>query len=88
MSDFKDEFTKELTNIIKNMNTENNEIPVTETNLCADIELSTYTTIKEYTERTGKRFRISKEQKIRGMSRTEAFNETFGGKKLDSTEEV
>ena len=37
---------------------------------------------------TGKRFRISKEQKIRGMSRTEAFNETFGGKKLDSTEEV
>ena len=38
-----------------------------------------YTCIAEYTEQTGKRFRMTKEQKSRELSRDEAFNETFGG---------
>ena len=37
---------------------------------------STYSTIKEYTEQTGKRFRMSKDQKERGLTREEAFAET------------
>ena len=38
-----------------------------------------YSCIAEYTEQTGKRFRMTKEQKSRELSREEAFNETFGG---------
>jgi hypothetical protein len=34
-----------------------------------------YSTIKEYTEATGKRFRMTKEQLQRGISREEAFRE-------------
>jgi len=34
-----------------------------------------YTSIEEYTALTGKRFRISKEQKKRGLTREEAFVE-------------
>ena len=37
---------------------------------------ATYSTIKEYTEQTGKRFRMSKDQKERGLTREEAFTET------------
>tara|TARA_R110002012_G_scaffold77447_4_gene196576 strand:- start:93 stop:335 length:243 start_codon:yes stop_codon:yes gene_type:complete len=36
---------------------------------------SEYATIKEYTEQTGKRFRMSKDQKERGLTREEAFAE-------------
>jgi hypothetical protein len=38
-----------------------------------------YTCIAEYTEQTGKRFRMTKDQKQRELTREEAFNETFGG---------
>jgi len=34
-----------------------------------------YTSISEYTEKTGKRFRMSKDQKERGLTREEAFAE-------------
>jgi hypothetical protein len=34
-----------------------------------------HTSIKEYTEQTGKRFRMSKDQKERGLTREEAFAE-------------
>jgi len=40
-----------------------------------------YTTLEEYTSVTGKRFRMTKDQKQRDLSREEAFNETFGGTK-------
>ena len=36
---------------------------------------SKYTSIKEYYEKTGKRFRISRNQKDRGLTREEAFQE-------------
>ena len=38
-----------------------------------------YTCITEYTEQTGKRFRMTKNQKERGLSRDEAFSEMYGG---------
>ena len=38
-----------------------------------------YESIEEYTSRTGKRFRMLKDQKTRGLTREEAFTETFGG---------
>lgn len=34
-------------------------------------------TIQEYTESTGKRFRVTKDQKERGLSREKAFKETM-----------
>jgi hypothetical protein len=34
-----------------------------------------YASIEEYTEQTGKRFRMSKDQKERGLTREEAFAE-------------
>jgi len=40
-----------------------------------------YECIEDYVSQTGKRFRMTKEQKDRSMSREEAFNETFGGSK-------
>jgi len=40
---------------------------------------SQYTCIAEYTEQTGKRFRMTKNQKERGLSRDEAFSEMYGG---------
>jgi len=36
---------------------------------------SLYESIEEYTSQTGKRFRMTKEQKSRGLSRSEAFSE-------------
>jgi len=36
---------------------------------------SVYSSIEEYTSRTGKRFRMSKDQKGRGLTREEAFAE-------------
>ena len=39
-----------------------------------------YESIEDYTEQTGKRFRMTKDQKSRNLSREQAFNETFGGK--------
>tara|TARA_R110000824_G_scaffold132065_1_gene294346 strand:- start:69 stop:335 length:267 start_codon:yes stop_codon:yes gene_type:complete len=37
-----------------------------------------YLTIEDYTRQTGKRFRMTKEQKVRDLSREQAFLETFG----------
>ena len=37
-----------------------------------------YESIEEYTSKTGKRFRMLKDQKARGLTREEAFTETFG----------
>lgn len=34
-----------------------------------------YSSIKEYTERTGKRFRMTKKQTEEGLTREESFNE-------------
>jgi len=38
-----------------------------------------YENIPDYVQQTGKRFRMTKDQKQRGLTRYEAFNETFGG---------
>ena len=40
-------------------------------------EASAYSSIEEYTQETGKRFRMSKEQKERGLTRQEAFAELY-----------
>jgi len=40
---------------------------------------SLYTCIADYMEKTGKRFRMTKNQKARGLSRDEAFVEMYGG---------
>jgi len=37
-----------------------------------------YESIEDYTAKTGKRFRMTKDQKNLGMTREEAFNLTFG----------
>ena len=39
-----------------------------------------YESIQDYTEKTGKRFRMTKDQKSRQLSREAAFAETFGEK--------
>ena len=36
-----------------------------------------YENIKDYTSKTGKRFRMNKDQKERGLNREEAFSELF-----------
>jgi hypothetical protein len=36
-----------------------------------------YENIEDYTNKTGKRFRMNKDQKERGLSRKEAFGELF-----------
>ena len=38
-----------------------------------------YESIQDYTTQTGKRFRMTKDQKTRGLTREEAFNQTYGG---------
>jgi len=38
-----------------------------------------YESIEEYITKTGKRFRMTKDQKQRDLSREQAFTETFGG---------
>jgi len=38
-----------------------------------------YESIEDYTAQTGKRFRMTKEQKELGMTREQAFNSTYGG---------
>jgi hypothetical protein len=40
---------------------------------------SLYESIEDYTAKTGKRFRMTKNQKARGLSRDEAFVEMYGG---------
>tara|TARA_R100000008_G_C3576761_1_gene165751 strand:- start:1653 stop:1889 length:237 start_codon:yes stop_codon:yes gene_type:complete len=42
-----------------------------------------YESIEDYTRATGKRFRINKDQKERGLSRDEAFRELFPEKPND-----
>tara|TARA_R100001377_G_scaffold39107_1_gene21825 strand:+ start:477 stop:734 length:258 start_codon:yes stop_codon:yes gene_type:complete len=39
---------------------------------------SLYESIEDYTAKTGKRFRMTKEQKNLGLTRDEAFSLTFG----------
>jgi hypothetical protein len=39
---------------------------------------SLYESIEDYTAQTGKRFRMTKEQKNLGLTREEAFTETYG----------
>ena len=38
-----------------------------------------YRSVEDYTTKTGKRFRMTKEQKSRDLSREEAFNEMYLG---------
>ena len=40
-------------------------------------DLPQYTSIEEYTGATGRRFRMSKDQKERGLTRQEAFAEQY-----------
>tara|TARA_R110001583_G_scaffold70825_1_gene199994 strand:- start:294 stop:533 length:240 start_codon:yes stop_codon:yes gene_type:complete len=42
-----------------------------------------YENIEDYTSKTGKRFRMNKDQKERNLSRDEAFRELFPGKPND-----
>lgn len=39
-----------------------------------------YENIEDYTSKTGKRFRLTKDQKERGLTREEAFSELFPSK--------
>jgi hypothetical protein len=43
-----------------------------------EVSTSTYDSIEDYKAKTGKRFRMLKEQKERGLTRDEAFAEIFG----------
>jgi metal-responsive CopG/Arc/MetJ family transcriptional regulator len=43
-----------------------------------EVSSSTYESIEDYKAKTGKRFRMLKEQKERGLTRDEAFAEIFG----------
>ena len=40
-----------------------------------------FESIEDYKQKTGKRFRMTKEQKQRGLEREDAFTETFGENK-------
>ena len=51
----------------------------TETTTLAKENTPIYESIEDYTTKTGKRFRMTKQQKSRNLSREEAFTETFGG---------
>ena len=42
------------------------------------VQTLVYESIEDYTSKTGKRFRMLKDQKARGLTREEAFTETFG----------
>ncbi len=42
-----------------------------------DLETPEYTTIEEYKEATGKRFRMTKQDKADGLTREEAFAKRF-----------
>ena len=66
-----DLFSNTLSNKEKPMQTEN--APVVE-----QTDNSVYESIEDYTAKTGKRFRMTKEQKNLGLTRDEAFNQTFG----------
>jgi|15BtaG_2_1085339.scaffolds.fasta_scaffold01555_8 hypothetical protein len=39
------------------------------------LEATIYESIEDYTQRTGKRFRMTKDQRLRNLSREDAFNE-------------
>ena len=44
-----------------------------------DRKTDIYESIDDYTDKTGKRFRMLKEQKDRGLTRDQAFDELYGG---------
>lgn len=56
-----------------------NTMETTETTTLAKENTPIYESIEDYTTKTGKRFRMTKQQKSRNLSREEAFTETFGG---------
>jgi len=71
---------------IKKSISEKKVVPLIPNETIHEIMLSTktppyfYGSIEEYTHITGKRFRMTKDQKARNLSREDAFNETFGEK--------
>ena len=83
-SDLYNDFYKELVSIIdtafKNSAKEKNQMQQTQQtqNQMAETKVCKYNSIEEYTKQTGKRFRVTKEQKQRGISREEAFKEFVG----------
>mgnify|MGYP003328981614 CR=1 FL=1 len=75
LSDLIDEVFSNHYNKDKKMQVEPMKSPVVE-----QTTTQVYESIEDYTAQTGKRFRMTKDQKQRNLSRDEAFNETFGGK--------
>lgn len=78
---------QELTNMVdsafnkhfkEKKNMENNTQPQTSNNQATAQSKAKYQTIEEYSQATGKRFRMTKEQAERNISREEAFREFIG----------
>ena len=66
-------FSKHFKKDKKAMQTEPQPAPMKE-----QTENTVYESIEDYTSTTGKRFRMTKDQKSRELSREEAFAETYG----------
>jgi hypothetical protein len=67
-----DLFSNTLSNKEKPMQEQTKEVCETET------LTPVYESIEDYTTQTGKRFRMTKDQKSRNLTREQAFTETFG----------
>ena len=83
-SDLYNDFYKELVSIIdaafqnsKKEKYQMQQTPQTQ-NQMVENKVCKYSSIEDYTQQTGKRFRVTKEQKQRGISREEAFKEFVG----------
>ncbi|MFP6655509.1 MAG: tetratricopeptide repeat protein, partial [Myxococcota bacterium] len=63
--------------VLKERQAEASRAPAQESDLPSQPPV--YESIEDYASKTGKRFRMTKDQKSRELSREEAFNETFGG---------
>jgi hypothetical protein len=75
LADIIDElFSSHFTKDKKPMQAEPKKAPMEE-----QTQTPVYESIEDYTSKTGKRFRMTKDQKSRELSREQAFNETFGG---------
>ena len=66
-------FSKHYTKETETMQQELQETPQEDNPSTLD-----YESIEQFTELTGKRYRMLKEQKERGLTREGAFNETYG----------
>ena len=75
LSDLIDEVFSNHYSKDKKMQSESMKSPVVE-----QTPTQVFESIEDYTAQTGKRFRMTKDQKARNLSREDAFNETFGGK--------